>query len=222
MYNNLINVLIVLLGWLVYSILHSTLASTTVKAWFARRYPGLAHHYRLAYNLIAALALMPLIWLIHTYQGAPIWSLTGPGRWLVDGMALAAMAGFFWSLRFYDMREFLGLRPVASPGQERRFTLSPLHRHVRHPWYSFGLVVIWSRDMDTAWLASCIAISLYFALGSRLEERKLAAEFGEAYRRYQERVPALIPLPGRSLNRDEAEEIIESVNSYTSNSPGNF
>ena len=66
--------------------------------------------------------------------------------------------------------------------------------------------------MDPAWLVSCIAITLYFAIGSRLEERKLVAEFGESYRRYQRRVPGLVPLPGRRLSRADAAEIVAAVN----------
>ena len=75
---------------------------------------------------------------------------------------------------------------------------------MRHPWYSFGLVIVWTRDMNEAMLVSAIAITAYFVIGSRFEERKLIAVHGEAYRRYRQRVPALVPLPWKYLGSDEA------------------
>ena len=212
MTKNISIIIIILLVWLTYFALHSALASLSAKRWVASHWPRLTPYYRLAYNLAATLLLIPPLWILHTSQAVPLWRWHGLWRWLADGLALAAIAGFWWSLRYYDTREFLGLRQAQDPGRGPRFSLSPLHRYVRHPWYFFGLVIIWTRDMDPAWLASCVAISLYFAIGSRLEERKLVAEFGEPYRRYQQRVPGLIPLPGRHLSRTEAADIVASAN----------
>jgi hypothetical protein len=85
-------------------------------------------------------------------------------------------------------------RPRGAGGRRRHierdvFRLSTAHRHVRHPWYSFGLVIVWTRDMNAAMLVSALAITLYFVAGSRLEERKLIETHGDTYRRYRERVP---------------------------------
>jgi len=212
MTSNLFMIIKILLAWLLYFAFHSTLASLSAKNWVAAHWPRFTPYYRLTYNLAATLLLIPPLWLIHTSQAALLWSWHGLWRWASDGLALAAIAGFWWSLRYYDTREFLGLRQTQDPGRGPRFSLSPLHRHVRHPWYFFGLVIIWTRDMDPTWLTSCIAITLYFAVGSRLEERKLVAEFGEPYRRYRQRVPGLIPLPGWYLSHAEAAEIVASTN----------
>jgi protein-S-isoprenylcysteine O-methyltransferase Ste14 len=38
-------------------------------------------------------------------------------------------------------------------------------------------------------------LSVYIIIGCILEERKLLAEFGDAYRQYQRQVPMLVPLP---------------------------
>ena len=86
------------------------------------------------------------------------------------------------SLKYYDGREFLGLRQLnernASVDDQEQFQLSPLHRWVRHPWYFFALVIIWTRDMNSAMLIAAILMTLYFVIGSRLDERKLLRYHG--------------------------------------------
>ena len=42
-------------------------------------------------------------------------------------------------------------------------------------------------------LVSALAITAYFIVGSRYQERKLGGEFGDAYRDYAKTVPGLLP-----------------------------
>lgn len=196
-------------AWLVYFALHSTLASLGLKRRVGERWPGFAPYYRLAYNVLAVLLLLPPIVLMHYASGPPLWTWQGIGWWLANAAALCAAAGFAWSLRHYDMGEFLGMTARRQhPAEAMNFRISPLHRYVRHPWYFFALIIIWTRAMDPAWLISAVLISLYFLVGSRLEENKLIAAIGEPYRIYRRRVPALFPLPWRFLTHAEAREII--------------
>lgn len=192
--------------WLAYGALHSWLAGSAMKAWVARRWPAAYPAYRLGFNVLAVLLLIPPVWLTHRHAGEPLWVWPW---WVSWPAALAAVAGFLWSLRWYDAMEFLGLRQWRSRhGRDREgLILSPLHRHVRHPWYALGLLLLWTRDLDAAWLVGALAVTVYVVIGSRLEERKLIALYGEAYRRYRNRVPGLLPWPGRSLSREEADEI---------------
>jgi protein-S-isoprenylcysteine O-methyltransferase Ste14 len=62
--------------------------------------------------------------------------------------------------------------------------------------------------MDPAFLVAAIAITSYCIIGSRLEERKLLVYHGEVYRRYRERVPALLPLPWKKLSKEAAQELL--------------
>jgi protein-S-isoprenylcysteine O-methyltransferase Ste14 len=65
---------------------------------------------------------------------------------------------------------------------------------VRHPLYLFSLLAIWpSPIMTESLLAFNAAATLYFVVGSRLEEKRLIAAFGQTYLDYQRRVPWLIP-----------------------------
>ena len=179
--------------WAGYFGTHSLLASHGCKRWCERRWPRLAQRYRLAYNLIAVLLLIPPLALTHALAGPPLWRWEGIWKWVADGLAVAALAGFWLASRAYDMPSFLGLKPQPPIVEGAPLGLSPLHRHVRHPWYSLGLVLIWTRDMDAAFLTTALCITLYLIVGSRLEDAKLEKEIGEAYRRYRAAVPGLIP-----------------------------
>jgi protein-S-isoprenylcysteine O-methyltransferase Ste14 len=199
------------LAWLAYALLHSVLASFAVKDEVSRRWPAAVPYYRLAFNIIATVTAVPLAWLLYAIPGEPLWRWSGAGWWLANGLALAAVAGFLVSTRAYDMDEFLGLRQIREQDRatvdREGFTLSFFHRFVRHPWYCFGLVIVWTRDMNAPMLVSAIAITFYFAIGSWFEERKLIAIHGDAYRRYRDKVPALLPLPWKYLTGDEARSL---------------
>ena len=103
-------------------------------------------------------------------------ALEWSGGLVCQWFGTAGNRAFYWTLRYYDSGEFIGLRQWREQVDPcrimRRFHLSPLHRFVRHPWYFLGLVLIWSRDMNS-FLLTAIVITLYFWLGSKLEEKKL-------------------------------------------------
>jgi hypothetical protein len=203
------------LFWLGYFALHSVLASLRIKSWVALHYPERMPLYRLSFNILAVLMLLPILWLMVRSPGPTLWAWQGLGAWLANGLALAAVFGFMKSLNYYDTQEFLGLRQWKSRTRrvedQEGFHLSPFHRYVRHPWYFFGLVLIWTRDMNAAMLLSGAMMTVYFIIGSRLEEKKLVVYHGDVYRRYMERVPGLIPLPWKSLTAKEAAELVKAA-----------
>ena len=198
--------------WVAYFALHSLLASLWLKSRIAGRWPGLMPWYRLLFNALALLLLLPPAAMLWWLGDAPLWRYEGIWNWLRYGMMGLAAAGFIWSLRYYDGREFFGLRQLKEGLHEiedqERLQISPMHRFVRHPWYSLLLVLIWTQEMDPARLVTALLISGYLWLGSWLEERKLVVYHGAPYQRYCERVPGLIPRPGRYLTREEAEKIV--------------
>ena len=193
-------------GWVLYAALHSLLADLRIKAAVAKHFPGFVPWYRLAYNGLALLTALPLMWLMRAAPGAELWAWHGLWAWLANGLAVAALVGAMQSSKAYAMNDFLGLGVLGGDKAIERdvFRLSTPHRFVRHPWYSFGLVIVWTRDMNAAMLVSALAITIYFVAGSWLEERKLIAIHGDTYRRYRARVPGLFPLPWKWLGREEA------------------
>ena len=202
------------LGWAAYFALHSALASLAVKRAVAARWPRFVPAYRLAFNALALLLVLPLVAWTLTQPGPELWRWSGGWRWVADGSAALALIGVTWTLRDYDGSEFLGLRQWRDREQriedQESFHLSTLHRFVRHPWYSLGLVLLWTRDMDAARLVAATLATGYVVIGSWLEDRKLLVYHGERYRSYRQRVPALIPRPWRWLDAESAERLRSS------------
>lgn len=208
-------VVALVVGWSAYFALHSALASLRVKHWVARRWPGAMRGYRLAFNLLAVVLVLPLVGITLLFPAPWLWRWEGVASWIADGLALAALAGFVWTTRYYSMAEFLGTRQWRM--HERRaedqegFYLSPLHRWVRHPWYFLGLIIVWSRDMTVFTFTTAVMVTLYLFIGAYLEERKLIAYHGERYREYRRRVPGILPLPWKHLSKEEAGRLTRGV-----------
>lgn len=204
--------LLLAFSWLGYFIIHSLLASIRIKGFIASRWPAVMPAYRLAYNILALLFLILPLWLTFAWHGPWFWQWRGFAMWLASGISVGAVMGFLWSLKYYDGSEFLGLRQISqhitSVDDQEQFQLSPLHRWVRHPWYFFALLLIWTRDMNAAMLLSAVMMTLYFIIGSRFEERKLIHYHGKRYRQYCEWVPGLIPLPWKYLSEDQMQELL--------------
>ena len=201
-------------AWLSYFLIHSLLASLGAKRWVARHRPDFMPAYRLFFNAAALLLLLPPLYLTYSWNGPWLWRWSGAGWWLANGLALIALGLFYWTLRYYDSGEFIGLKQwrdqVRGVEDQEQFHISPLHRFVRHPWYSLGLVLIWTRDMNAGFLLTAGVMTLYFVVGSWLEEKKLIEYHGGVYHRYRDKVPGLIPQPWRHLSKQEAEELQRS------------
>jgi protein-S-isoprenylcysteine O-methyltransferase Ste14 len=189
--------LIVALAVAAYGALHSLFASLTVKAWIRQCLgPQADRFYRLTYNCVALLSLLPIPALLIWRPGVVLYRLDSPwGAMAVIGQLLSAALlciGFLQT----DAWSFLGLRQLRGlPQTPPRFVATGLYRWVRHPLYTAGLFLIWLTPvMTSSVLALNLVLTLYVLAGSRLEERRLVAEFGADYRDYQRRVPALIPV----------------------------
>ncbi|MDP1833236.1 MAG: hypothetical protein Q8K67_14350 [Geothrix sp.] len=202
------------LAWIIYGALHSVLAARGTKRAVAAHLPRLIPAYRLLYNGFAGLALLPILWLLWRHPGPWIWRWQGSLAWVMNGIGMLAAAYLVAGPSAYDLAEFLGLRQLREgrgTGEDQDlFHISPLHRHVRHPWYALSLVVLWTRDMSEGMLASALWITAYLIVGSRMEEQKLLARFGPVYRDYMGRVPGFVPRPWKVLSREEARRLTGS------------
>ena len=200
------------IGSVAYFILHSLLASLWVKGFVQQHFPATLPAYRLLFNALSIILLLPLLWLVQRDPGPLLWAWQGQWRWLAMALSVLAFAGFIWATRAYDMSVFIGLRQWRERRQQAEdpeaLHISSFHRFVRHPWYFLALLIIWSRDQYLNQTLFYTLATAYLIIGSRLEERKLVHQYGDVYRHYQQKVPGLIPLPWRWLRADEADELV--------------
>jgi len=183
-----------------YGALHSWLASASAKR-LARRVFGTAadRFYRLAYNIVGAVTLLPLLAFVAWQPGRVLYRVPPPFIWLFLAGQAAAAAIVVLGLLQTDPWHFLGARQLFEPAAgPSHLTTSGLYRYVRHPLYSAGFVFLWLTPvMTTTLFALYLGLSLYLYIGSLFEERRLLAEFGSAYQAYQHSVPRLVPLRRR-------------------------
>ena len=198
---------LILLAMVVFGILHSLLASQAAKR-LARTAVGARHAhgwYRLLYNITAAISLMPALLLLIGLPDRELYRIPQPWSYVALAIQALAALGLIYSVYQLDLFHFSGLRQLAAwiGGSEAHsesdtsaghLVVDGLHRYVRHPLYTTSLIVLWLvSPMTVNRLAFLISVTTYFYVGSIFEERKLVAEFGEAYREYQRRVPRLAP-----------------------------
>ena len=189
--------LLTALAVVLYGLLHSLLASPPAKALAHRLLGPISDRsYRLAYNVIAGLTLLPVLGVVAVYPGEVLYRLQSP--WL--GLALlgqaSAVAILLLGVLQTDVWHFLGLRQLMGPadGRAPRLVTTGLYRWVRHPLYTAGLLFLWLTPlMTTSVLVFNLGFSLYIYIGSVFEEWRLLTEFGDAYASYQSSVPRLIP-----------------------------
>jgi len=189
--------LLTLFATAAYAGLHSLLASLRFKVAVQRALGRAgARLYRLIFNLIGLITLLPLLAIPAIQPGPVLYVIPDPLVWFfLAGQAVAAIVVLAGLLQT-DIWHFLGLRQLVAgtENQPAQFVATGLYRVVRHPMYSAGLVFLWLTPLMTTTLFVLYAgLSLYFYVGSLFEERRLLMEFGQAYADYQRRVPRLIP-----------------------------
>jgi protein-S-isoprenylcysteine O-methyltransferase Ste14 len=205
------SVAIVVIFSIVWATLHSLLASEPVKRRVRKRLgPEADRWYRVFFNLLAGLTLWPIVPLLLFLPNQVLYVVRPPWRWLMhagQAIAAAAVAGAVvqtgWP-RFVGLAQLLG-------SQVQRLQTTRLYGCVRHPMAVFSILFFWlSPTMTVTRMTAFAMATVYFAVGTFLEEPKLLARFGDAYRAYRDEVPRFVPRPGRCLrawelaNRDEA------------------
>jgi protein-S-isoprenylcysteine O-methyltransferase Ste14 len=137
---------------------------------------------------------------ILVYQSMmPKLYLTGRSIILITTGLIISTIGIMITIiafRYYDIREFLGLRQLEDRNYNSDFQKYGLLSYVRHPLYSGSILAVTGYFIFAPTLTNLIlgiSVTVYFLIGIHFEEKKLIRDFGEKYREYKKNVPSLIP-----------------------------
>jgi methanethiol S-methyltransferase len=183
------------LSWITYGAVHSFMASINFKDLMQKTLGKNFRFYRLIYNILAFALLIPVftiqfstekiaLWQVSVYQGVI-------GKFIsVLGVIVIAIA-----LKGYDLAEFSGIS-FSKKEEIQKLKTDGLLQYVRHPIYSGILLLVWGlfiADASTRSLCGAVAVTIYLYIGIYFEEKKLVLTFGDAYKKYQTKVPMLLP-----------------------------
>jgi protein-S-isoprenylcysteine O-methyltransferase Ste14 len=149
-------------------------------------------YYRLVYTIVSTVGLLVLL-----IMNASIESdyLIEPSVWTRYFSLMLATIGIFIlkaAFRQYSLGGFMGLKDDEHDG----FKAGGILKHIRHPLYTATVLIalgFWLFIPNVTTLVSVLCIFIYLAVGIPLEESRLIKKYGEQYREYRKKVPALIP-----------------------------
>jgi protein-S-isoprenylcysteine O-methyltransferase Ste14 len=178
-----------------WGVLHTLLASTGIKDLFRGvGGDGFMKFYRLLYNIFASISFLPILYLMVALPDQILYQVPSPNDYLMrvgQGVAFVLLIVAAFQT---DLLSFAGLRQLVQEEKPGSLITKGLYRFVRHPLYTFGLLVLWlSPKMSLNTFILYAALTLYVLVGIIFEERKLLREFGQEYATYRSMTPMLIP-----------------------------
>jgi protein-S-isoprenylcysteine O-methyltransferase Ste14 len=179
------------LAWLAYGLIHSALATSTVKRYSVNNFGISDKVYRIFYNVFAIVTLIPLVY-VGFYKS---------DRQIFEENLYSDILGaviFFIGLfvMILIIKKYFAQMSGASTKIADGLHIDGLHRYVRHPLYlgTFLLLlgILFYRPQVNV-LISTIIIILYTIFAIRWEEQKLLINFGAQYSDYSASTPRIIP-----------------------------
>ena len=179
--------------------LHSAMIWMSVTDYLRRRLGPAFRYYRLFYNVVATLTLIPVVVFAYSLRTRPLFLWDGYLRTIQVLLLGLSAALFYFGARHYDVRRLLGLKQISEGTSDTAISgtgelaTTGVLGITRHPWYLAVMLLIWARPLDVSAILVNGILTVYLVVGTYLEELKLIREFGDTYRRYQHEVSMLIP-----------------------------
>jgi protein-S-isoprenylcysteine O-methyltransferase Ste14 len=187
--------LLLALGWIGFFFIHSLMADKGTKNRFRKKMGASFKFYRLIYSIAAIGLLAPLLYLQVEITSLKLWG----NSWLTITagtlLTTTGLCGMIICLKKYLVSPE-GFKDLFFEGARPELQVRGLHRFVRHPLYLSTFVLLGGMVVFFPLLSNLIVYLLmiaYVLLAIPLEESKLVELYGDAYLRYREEVPALVP-----------------------------
>jgi len=192
-YAILINILLLV----VFAVQHSVMARQSFKKRWTKIIPKPVERstYVLASSLVLILLFAfwrPIPGVLWNFQDTPVaplltalyfvgWLMVLVGTFLINHFSLFGLQQVYMDLKNRKM-------------EQSGFVMPFLYKVVRHPMMLGFIIAFWATPkMTIGHLIFAAATTGYILVGIQLEERDLVEHLGEDYRRYQEKVPQIIP-----------------------------
>lgn len=181
---------------IIFALQHSVMARPGFKAVLTKIIPRAAE--RSTYVLATAIVLFAIILYWHPMLDL-VWQVEA--SWARTSLNVLYWVGFlitFLATQMIDGMHLMGVKQSFSPDDPdkgaKNFVTPGFYKLVRHPIQT-GIVIamLATPDMTVGRLTLAIGMLIYVAVGLYYEEKDLIAEFGNMYRDYKNRVPALFP-----------------------------
>ncbi len=179
--------------WIMYFVLHSVFAATSIKNYFYTHLRFTIRSYRIVYTSLASFGLIAILLYASVMKDEYVFTA---GK----GIKYSGLFLSFWgiiilkaSFKQYNLKEFLGLAEGTTGGM---LHMRGILRKIRHPLYSATILLVVGFTLfipKTSSFVTLACVLLYLVIGIYLEEKKLIDEFGETYLRYKNEVPMLVP-----------------------------
>lgn len=178
---------------------HSIMASSKLKNKINLLNPVFNSYYRLVFNIVSTLLLMPIVYVYYKLPTEYLFTPTLLYQLVGVLLSIAGIYIVFDSFKNYRTDEFLGTYQIKNHHDYHPTKLSRTGWNgiVRHPLYFGGIILVIGLllIMPTVKLGiTCLLVILYLYVGSVWEEKKLKSEFGSVYADYQRDVSMLMPL----------------------------
>ncbi|MBT8358874.1 MAG: hypothetical protein KJO61_14020 [Deltaproteobacteria bacterium] len=193
--------LVLIILWTLWCTIHSGMISLTVNRCLKNRSGSYYKYYRLFYNLVALITIVPVILYSLSLKSPVLFRWEGYMIIFQIALFIIVVALFISGGLKYDLLQFLGIKQIQSG--ESQVTLSQsgdidtsgILSFTRHPWYLAAIIFVWivHREISVSTLIVNIVLTIYLVIGTILEEKKLIIELGDQYRNYIERVSMLFP-----------------------------
>jgi len=181
---------------LVFFIQHSSMIRESFRRGIDNFIPPHYHGAFFAISSGIALLLLVIFW---QDSESSIVVFDGVSRLILQMSFILSFVGLLWSARSLHSFDIFGKNQILAQIHHKQLPVMPFtvrgpYRYVRHPFYFFMLMMIWScPDVSLDRLLFNSFWSIWIVVGTVLEERDLVVSFGVVYQDYQRKVPMLLP-----------------------------